>query len=94
MKLDEEFADWLDEIITIKANKLFERKMKEQNIIKPWVAIVVNVVDSTADVKLPNDNNVLVNKKNKTGEVLKIGDEVYLISPQGTLSSSFIAWKK
>jgi hypothetical protein len=95
MNMDGNFAKFLDEMIAIKINKIFDQKIKDNNFVMAWVATVVSVGVGVADVKLPGDNiNVLVNKKNKTGGTLVIGDEVYLFSPYSNLSTSFIVYKK
>lgn len=95
MNIDKEFAKFLDEVIEIKVNNLFDKKIKGNNFVMAWVATVVNVNDDVADVKLPGDDvNILHNKKNKTGETLAVGDEVYLFSPYSSLSTAFIVYKK
>jgi hypothetical protein len=94
----QDFARFINDIIDIKINKMLDGKLRELGYVKAWVAVVVNVVGSTADVQLATDSGVgrpiITGLKNKTGVVLNIGDEVYLYSPQSVLTSSYIAIKK
>lgn len=96
MNLDKDFAKFLDEIMTMKFNKLFDAKIKANNFVMSWVARVSDVSsDNTlASVMLPNDSTQLTNKRNQTGKTLSVGDEVYLFSPHSSLSTSFIVYKK
>jgi hypothetical protein len=90
-----EFARFLDNILQVKFNEMFEKKIIQEGYVKSWTAKVVNVGVGTADVVLPGDAvNVITNLKNKTGVALNINDEVYLFSPYSVLTSAYIAVKK
>lgn len=96
MNIDKDFAKFLDEIITMKFNKLFDAKIRDNNFVISWVATVseVNSDNTLVSVILPQDSTPLTNKKNRSGEVLNTGDEVYLFSPHSSLSTAFIVYKK
>lgn len=96
MNMDKDFAKTLDSIITMKFNKLFDAKIRDNNFVMSWVGTVagVNSDNSLASVILPQSSTPLINKKNMTGKTLNIGDEVYLFSPHSSLSTALIVYKK
>ena len=87
---DPEFVNSLHNLI----KKMVQSEIKKTNIPKSWVARVVSVSGDTAVVKLAGTDTNLSAKMNKTGETLSTNDEVYLYSPTGNLSNSYIDVKK
>jgi len=91
---NKEFAKFLDAIIEEKVGLLFNRKLKEKNIVTSWVATVVSVVGNSITLRLPGDDTHTIVKKNRTGQTLVANDEVYLFSPTGELHNSYVAIAK
>jgi uridylate kinase len=87
---DKDFSEFL--IGQIK-DIIKKEKIKEQ-IVKEWPGTVVAVGTGTADVKIAGDTTtILLAMKNKTNVVLNIGDSVYVHSPTGNLTNSWITVK-
>ena len=74
--------------------KEVRKELSRMSIPKTWVAKVISVSGSTAIVRLAGTDTNLSAKLNKTGETLSANDEVYLYSPTGDLSNSYIDVKK
>jgi len=89
-----EFARFLDEAIEQKTKAVIKRELASSGLVKAWVATVVSVAGNLITVKVPNDAVNTITKKNKTGQVLVAGDEVYLFSPSGDLTNAFVAVAK
>lgn len=85
------------EFIKFWVSKIKELIIKELNgrqCVKEWAATVVAVGTGTADVKIAGDNvNILAGLKNKTGVTLNVNDLVYVHSPTGNLTNSWISVK-
>lgn len=89
--MDRELAQKLNDLIERKFKIMFKAELKKRGVVTAWVATVVSSTGSNTTVYLPSDNTHTITKKNKTGQTLVNGDEVYLFSPTGELSNSFIA---
>jgi len=89
------FAKFLQNIIKEMINIEIEKYLKNNNIVAAWVGTVdsVDAGANTADILLPTQS-VAITKQNKTNQTLAENDEVYLISPSGRLSNSFVGFKK
>lgn len=85
-----EFARFIDEIIEKKVQKV----IKKTNIPKSYPCKVISINGDYATVQLAGNENNLSQKLNKTGQSLSVNDEVYLYSPTGELSNSYIDIKK
>lgn len=85
-----EFAKFMQDII----QKEVRKEISKMQLPKSWAATVVSVSGSNAVVQLAGIATSLSEKKNKTGVTLVANDEVYLYSPTGELSNSYINVKK
>lgn len=74
--------------------RVVEKKLNELTFASYQVATVTAVSGNNADVILPGGTSSIPNLKNKTGEVLNNGDEVYLLLIKNSLNNSVIAIKK
>jgi len=90
-----EFASFLNSIIEKKIKTIVKNEMEKFGNFRGWVATVDSInLDLTANVKLAGDSATIIpNLKNKSGEVLIAGDEVYLCSIS-SLSNAYISIKK
>lgn len=89
-----EFANFLDNIIEQKVQKIIKEKLNDYGIMKGWSA-KVNVIngDGTINVTLAGDTTIIPNLKNKSNVTLSVNDEVFLFSIS-SLSNAFIGIKK
>lgn len=88
-KNDIEFVEYIQKMISDKVTK----EINKIKYVKAYPAIVTSVNGNFANVKMPSDDTVLTNLKNKTHETLNVNDNVYLFSPSNNLTNSFIAFK-
>jgi len=86
-----EFAQFLDRVIEEKVSLMIEREIRKRNLVRGWVATVISVAGINITVKLPGDDVNTIVKKNRTGQTLVGGDEVYLLSPTGDLNNAYVA---
>ena len=86
-----EFAKFLDGIIEDKVKMILERENRKSGFVRAWSATVVSVAGNNITVKLPGDDIHTMVKKNRTGQTLAGGDEVYLYSPSGDLANAYVA---
>lgn len=89
--MDKEFAKMLNDIIERKFKIMFKAELKKMGVVTAWVATVVSSSGIDVTVSLPSDASHTITKKNRTGQTLVSGDEVYLFSPTGELANSYVA---
>jgi hypothetical protein len=88
-----EFANLIDEIVEQKVKKIVKQELNSFGNVRGRPATVESVnLDATINVQLPGETVVISNLKNKTGEVLATGSEVYLHSLSG-LTNAYVAVK-
>ena len=74
--------------------RIFREEFKKLGALCTYSAIVESVnADGTVNVKLPMEEEVIQNLKNKTNQTLSAGDEVYLYSIR-SLSNAFVGVAK
>lgn len=87
---DKDFSEFLVNQI----QEIVKKEINKQQLIKEWAGTVVAVGTGTADVKIAGDaTTILLGIKNKTGMVLSVNDNVYIHSPTGNLTNSWITVK-
>lgn len=85
-----EFSEYIINL----ARETARKEINKQQIVKEWAGTVVAVGSGTADVKIAGDiTTILLAMKNKSGVTLIAGDNVYVHSPTGNLTNSWITVK-
>lgn len=74
--------------------KMIEKKIKKMKIPNTRVAQVDSInLDKTVNIIIPPSETTIHNLINKTGETLSIGDSVFLLLIDGTMSNA-VVWLK
>ena len=86
---DVEFIDYLNQLV----KNIAKKEIAEAKLPKVYPAKVVAINGDLIDVKKAENENILTGFKNKSHEVLIVGDNVYLFSPTGNLTNAWVMEK-
>jgi hypothetical protein len=76
-------------------DKRIRKMIKEEcNFNKSYSATVITVETGVASIRLQGGTNIITNVKNKTGEILIVGNEVIVEAINGSLNNLVIKYKK
>ena len=91
---DQEFIEMLYGMIQNIVKKEVKKELKN-GYIKTYSAKVVSVDGDLVNVTIAGDDEtILQGLKNKTGEILEVGNFVRLFSHTGSLSNAYVGFKK
>jgi len=88
-----EFGTFIDNLIEQRARAIVQEQMKKYGNLRAWDGIVSEINGNLVSVKLIGDDIPITGLKNKSGQTLIVGDEVYLHSIS-SLNNAYVAIAK